>query len=246
MTESFPVVSRDYALIAKMKGAQPSQKEFINARNELFSLYRPLVYKMRNNLIARANKTNLRIDHEVEDYEMMAFERIVMAINSTDLNKVRDPSKFFLYIQFLGYLRSLNRDLIGHRITLYNTESQILSAADVKETMSHQVPNKKNFIEFQECGRTVSAEDESLLNMQRGVITKAVDYCLNKRFNELQRRIFQMREDQMSLKDITSELNIKSHTYYKELTALKEILKGTLVSMARAEKVDLELDFLEA
>lgn len=244
MNKSSLVVSRDYALIAKMKKAQSSQKERANARNELFSLYKPLVYKMRNNLIARANKTNLRIDHEVEDYEMLAFERLVMATSAIDLKKVTDPSKFFLYIQFFGYLRSLNRDLIGHRIKLYSKESQILSSADIKDSQS--TPNKKNFIESHECGRTVSAEDESLLSMQRSVISKAVDYCLNKRFNELQRSIFIMREDQKSLREITSELNIKSHTYYKELGDLRKILKNTLVSMARDAKVDLELGFLEA
>jgi hypothetical protein len=236
-------VSRDYAIIEKMRAVKSNSPEYSKLRNSLFNLYKPLVYKMKNNLIARASGIQLRIDHEVEDYEMIAFEKLVMAIDSIDLAKVKDPAKFFLYIQYLGYLRSLNRDLIGHRIALCRKESQILTAADLKDQGDQ--PSKKNFIEAQECGRTKSAEEETLLRLQTSLISRAVDYCLNQRFNDIQKKIFYMKEGRWSLKDITKELQIKSSAYYKELNGVRAILKETLVRMSQEEKMDLELAYLK-
>ena len=239
--------SRDYELIKKIKNCKEGSVEQINYRNQLFGLYAALVTKMRNNLICRANKTRLPLDFEVEEYHYFAFEKFIQAVNSTDMSKITDPTKFLLYIQYFNYLRSLNRDLIAHRIKICNNESQLISIANTRESSNlNDQFSKHNILESQEAGRTESAEDESLKNMKSDIVNRAIDYCLEKKFNDIQKKIFVMKSDEKTLKSIISELEISGSEYYKEIKNIRSILKNTLQKISSEEKIDLELSYINS
>lgn len=237
MISSTQEKSRDYGYMEALKSLDPSSPEHAAIRNEMFQLYMPLVYKMKRNLVARAMKTHLLIDFEVEEYEIFAFEKFISAVNSIDLKKITDPSKFFLYIQYLGYLRSMNRDLIAHRIKIMNHESQILTSSEVKDG---EPSSKKNFIEAQECGRTKSAEDESIDNMNRVVINKAVDYCLDKKFTKIQKDVFMLTTANKTVSSIAAILSMKKASVEAELLTIRRTLSECLLDFSAEANIELE------
>lgn len=238
MISSTPAKSRDFLYIEALKSLDQSSPEHVSLRNEMFQLYMPLVYKMKRNLVARAMKTHLLIDFEVEEYEIFAFEKFISAVNSIDLKKVTDPSKFFLYIQYLGYLRSMNRDLIAHRIKVMNHESQILTSSEVKDG---EPSSKKNFIEAQECGRTRSAEDESFDNMNRAVINRAVDYCLDKKFTKIQKDVFMLTTANKTVSSIAAILSMRKSSVEEELNLIRRALSECLLDFSA--KANIQLDY---
>ena len=238
MISSTQEKSRDYAYIEALKSLDPASQDYAALRNEMFQLYMPLVYKMKRNLVGRAMKTRLLIDFEVEEYEIFAFEKFISAVNSIDLKKVTDSSKFFLYIQYLGYLRSMNRDLIAHRIKVMNNESQILTSADVKDG---EPSSKKNFIEAQECGRTKSAEEESFDNMNRVVINKAVNYCLAKRFTKIQKDVFMLTTANKTVSSISAILSMKKASVEAELVTIRRTLSECLLDFS--SRANIQLDY---
>jgi len=237
------IKSRDYVLIEKMRRTKVDSQEYVALRNEFFFLYRDLVNMMKGDLISRAIKIKVMLDYEVEEYEVFAFDKLVQAINSIDLDKITTSHKFCLYIQYWGYLRSMNRDLMSHRIKLRKNETQIFSVADTKNDEISSIC-KKYIIENQTKGRTISAEDECLQNLKKSVINKAVDYCLNKKFNDIQKQIFLLKTDNKTIKYIIEELEIKGSIYYKELKNIRSILKTSITKISEEDKVDVELSFI--
>jgi len=181
--------------------------------NELFSKYTLLIEKCRNSLIKSSFTYKMKIQEEIDDYYANAYETYIKAVNGIKINLVGD--KYIFYIQFYGYLRSMNRDIKNHYYKKLRNETAIISSSE----------EGKEYSNVDICSSTneKSAEKQIFNDLEKNAFWKTVKEC-NKIFTPEQKKIWSIKEKgKISTRAICELLNMDSKQYRKTFLEMKEI-----------------------
>lgn len=204
--------------------------------NEFYMQYKPLVIKMRSDLEKRLNKTFVsrnRISELLSEYEFDAYEQVVRAVQGINISKIPNKADkngrrtWSFYAPCWGYLMSFNRDLT--RAEINNSKNE--------RTLSFETDNNDDTKASQSCLlneaslkaaqlQTESPEKAYIAKAEKDAFWKTVDICLNKKFNDIQVKIWNKKSekaDKASVCALSRELHIPMKRIKEEMTSMKSI-----------------------
>ena len=183
-----------------------------------------------------------------DSYESDVYSELVKAMDSIKLEKIptrtnsQGKRTWTFYAAYWGYLMTYNRDFTKKLIEQVKNET----LTDYNQTGhgpgghngdadNYLTQNKAALI----VDELVASSPEKIYEEQneKKIFWKAVDNCLNKRFNATQVKIWNTRakfvdEKHKSVATICKDLNITPKEYHREMRAIKELFDTEIKNLS--------------
>lgn len=238
----------DY-VTAKEKGDKATM---IKLQQETYNQYINLAHKMKWDLVKRLEKTHLtteQIFDITDSYESDIYSELVKAMDSIKIEKI--PAKtnsqgkrtWTFYAAYWGYLMTYNRDFTkklieqvkNETLTDYNQPGGGSGGDHNGDANNYLNQNKAALV----VDELVASSPEKIYEEQneKKIFWKAVDNCLNKRFNATQVKIWNTRakfvdEKHKSVATICKDLDISPKEYHREMRAIKELFDTEIKNLS--------------
>lgn len=210
-------------------------KKCADMQFQCYNQFMGLAHKMKWDLVKRLQKTacSPEVIYEMtSNYENDIYPELIKAMDCVKIEKI--PKKknkkgeytWNFYAAYWGYLSVYNRDTVAHYIKKNKNEFTTDFRLDVNSEDS-------NVYIINNAAQLHSKSPETLLEekIYRNAFWKAVDSCMNSKFNSIQKSIWNLKErteTRLTTKDICNQLNITPKVYNKEMKSMKEVFKYEL------------------
>ena len=216
----------DYEVFTQIRNGTSKSKN--EATHEMWNRYTPLVMKYKGILYSKIKQFNFKgIDPEA--YYPEAYETFLKALNSNSADKITNKPTWKFYIRFARYLQSHNRDII------YSYQKKRYAEMSYEASSVNSDDKEISYIDAHIQHKSRSIEDLAQDNINAQYFYKAVNLCLNKKFNATQKIIWKMKAEGKKKQDICQLLKIDSPTYGKEFYKMKLLFKQQLDIAARKD-----------
>ena len=237
----------DY-VTAKEKG---DKKKIVELQHKTYNQYINLAHKMKWDLVKRLEKTYLtteQIFDITDSYESDIYSELVKAMDSIKIEKI--PAKtnsqgkrtWTFYAAYWGYLMTYNRDFTKKLIEQVKNET-LTDYNQPGGGSSEHNGDANNYLNQNKAAlivdELVASSPEKIYEEQneKKIFWKAVDNCLNKRFNATQVKIWNTRakfvdEKHKSVATICKDLNISPKEYHREMRATKELFDTEIKNLS--------------
>ncbi len=225
---------------------QGNEKEMRDIEHAFYHQYINLAHKMKWDLIKRLQKTYLTTEqiYDIADgYENDVYTECVKAVQGIKLEKI--PAKvnkegkrtWTFYAAYWGYLMTYNRDLTKYWIEKSQNEMSVdydqHSGDNGNQSDATQFLVKNKAAMKMEEIESASPEKIYIEKQEKSNFWRAVDNCLNKKFNATQVKIWNTRASftdskKESVVAICRKLDITPKEYHKEMRGIKEIFNNEL------------------
>ena len=216
----------------------------IKMEHQCYEQFMDVAHKMKWDLVKRLQKTACSpetIYAMTNNYEKDVYPELIKAMNCVKLDKIpkkknkKGEYSWNFYAAYWGYLATYNRDVVGHYVK--QCKNEILTDFKTEVDAGTGDIGSENFmaakVAAMQMEQLQSKSPEHLLEekLHKKAFWKAVDSCMNEKFNSTQKAIWNLKKDsetRLSSKDVCSKLNITSSAYNREMKSMKEMFNSEL------------------
>lgn len=230
-------------------------KDYVDAKNandrdkcvamehQCYEQFMDVAHKMKWDLVKRLQKTACSpetVYAMTNNYEKDIYPELIKAMNCVKLDKIPQKKNkkgeytWNFYAAYWGYLATYNRDVVGHYVKQCKNEilTDFKTECETDGSMIHQdiFASKAAALQMEQL-QSKSPENLYEEKLHKDAFWKAVDSCMNNKFNSTQKAIWNLKKDsevKLSSKDVCKELNITAGTYNREMRSMKETFKSEL------------------
>lgn len=228
----------DYGMAEKYDEAVRNNDEaqIVKIEHEFYEQYKPLVIKMRKELEKRLNKTYVnrdRISKLLAEYEFDAYEQVTRAVRNINIAKI--PKKtdkngkrtWKFYAPCWGYLMSYNRDITREAINASKNErlTSFISSNDDESKAAQSCLQNEASLKSEDM-QAESPEKIYIAKAEKDAFWSAVDVCLNKKFNDIQVKIWNEKKekaDKASMASMSRQFGLSIKRIKEETASMKDI-----------------------
>lgn len=235
----------DYELMVKIKNGDSE------AKGLMWKKYDRLICKMKYDLNRRKEKlADKGAGLDTSDYDIDCFEYFNRALDYIKLEKIPEEKKntWTAYIALYQYLSIYNRDTISHYIRdnkpalSYEAISTCVDKeGHAKQSSRYEAQIIENNPQYQN-----NPEETFETTENRRALNKAIAVCMNEKFSDNQKQIWEMRSSvdddgkKYSIPTICDKIGISRKEYNNDMKYMKETLSSvynSYMSESSAEKI---------
>lgn len=207
----------DYDLIIACQDKH-SKKAF----NELWDKYKLLRQKKKFELRNIAVRNGFDVTEELENWEADAWEKFILQMEGVDRNKIKNPDTWKIYIRLNGYWNSMNRDILHGKIKKFQKE--------VQDSVLRGDSSSEEF----DTDRFYSYNENKDIKLYQTIFNKALERTYSG-FDKNQKKIFDMKSQKFSIKDISEKLHTSTDIVKLNLKAAKQTLSNNIEEVSAVE-----------
>lgn len=213
----------DRKLVTEFQSSVEGSAEWKDAVYELWDKYLRVVSIGKRELLAVAKRNNINISEIAANYGGLFWEKFVNQLNGIHLNRVTHLPNWSMYIRVLGYLRSMNRDILKDQLKwLKNTKEIIESWEDGDVVISS--------IDKYASSKYESLQDQYDNDINRKIFWESMNQ-LKTSLSEVQKTMLNLKIRKKKIYEIQHLLNLSSMDYNNNMKTIKvklnEIIKTT-------------------
>lgn len=207
----------DYDLIVACQDKN-SKKAFNELWDKYFLLRQKKKYELRN--IAARNGFDM--SEELQNWEADAWEKFKMQMEGVDRTKIKNPDTWKIYIRLNGYWNSMNRDILHGKIKKFEKEVQ---DSVLRGNSSSEEYDTDRFYTYNENKDT---------KLYQTIFNKALQRTYSG-LDKNQKKIFDMKSQKFSIKDISEKLHTSPDIVKLNLKAAKQTLSNNIENVSASE-----------
>jgi hypothetical protein len=231
--ESAVEKSVDYDLIGKIRFGETSVRK--RAYSDLFFKFTKLVKKYYKYYLSKTETWQLNQNYK--DFESMAFEKMVMAVNSVNFEKIKKPEIYGFWVQYNGYLQAYTNNKMLTEMNQLQVEKSLYVDKDSDGSSKKSTENSNLVTDYVKenseitTANIINAEKE----FEKKQFWEAVNVTL-KQLNKTQRYIWDARLKSETIQEIRDKLNISSYDFNRERDSIKTILFANLEKITKEKE----------
>lgn len=215
----------DYVLVQRIKDSHGADSQ---ACEQLFNKFNNLVKKCYGAYIKALEQTPVSSVHYMTTDEFTGFAydtmmRAIMALNEKKSKRVTPPDKWGFYVQYWHYLTTYVGLEVGHQIRVGKLEHPTCTVENLSD---------------KESDLGTVAESNRLRSQQ--IFWDAINYTTIHKYDQTQKKIWELRKKQCSLSTIQKEMHISAPSLSKQLKVMYQLLRDTIQKFAAEQGVDLD------